>query len=132
MKKNIFEKKSEFKCDRILNIKTSISKSKSFSKGLEKKSTFSVLPYKLLKIISIGIYFFCQGVKKIIIPKSSGKISADVKHFGRRKYRTVKFSDTLLSELFLRPNFFVINVYLILSNIFYFRLNGNERIRDKI
>ena len=26
------------------------------------------------------------------------------------KFRTVKFSDTLLSELFLRPNFFVINV----------------------
>ena len=32
------------------------------------------------------------------------------KNFGRRKFRTVKFSDTLLSELFLRPNFFVINV----------------------
>ena len=40
--------------------------------------------------------------------KSSGKIS-DIKNFGRRKFRTVKFSDTLLSELFLRPNFFVIN-----------------------
>ena len=41
--------------------------------------------------------------------KSSGKTS-DVKNFGRRKFWTVKFSDTLLSELFLRPNFFVINV----------------------
>ena len=47
------------------------------------------------------------------LSKSSGKIS-DVKNFGQRKFRTVKFSDTLLSELFLRPNFFVINVFYIL------------------
>ena len=33
------------------------------------------------------------------------------KNFRREKFWTVKFSD-LLSELFLRPNFFVINVYL--------------------
>ena len=40
------------------------------------------------------------------------------KNYGREKFRTVKFSDTLLSELFLRPNFFVINVLQLFEYYF--------------
>ena len=49
---------------------------------------------KMAKNVKYTLFSFSLG-------KSSGKIS-DVKDFGRRKFRTVKFSDTLLM-------YFVIN-----------------------
>ena len=43
--------------------------------------------------------------KKVRTQKSS-----DVKKFGQQKFQTVKFSESLLSELCLHPNFLVINI----------------------
>ena len=53
-----------------------------------------------------------------LVVKNSKSLTRNMHYFhslcerALEKFWTVKFSDTLLSELFLRPNFFVINVVM--------------------